>query len=298
MTDDITLVVDSHPRDDMLRDERLPHIWCPGCGLGTATDCYGRAIKASVSKIPMDNQVCISGIGCTGRVAGYVNLDSYHTTHGRAIPFATGMHVANPDLEVTVFSGDGDLTTIGGNHLIHAIRRNVDINIFCVNNFTYGMTGGQFGATTPTGSITSTTPYGKVEGAFNLPSLAAGLGAPFVARWTTLHVLQLVQAMERAMQVEGVAFIEIISPCPIGFGKKNNFKTGVDFMNHFLDYCVVDHSADTRDVDIDFQNKHPIVLGNFVDQERPSYLTMQQQMLNRTNGGQIRNVEKDNYPAE
>lgn len=279
MTDRLncTLVAEHHPLDTLLRDERLPHIWCPGCGLGAAMACYERAIEASDS--PVDQQVCVSGIGCTGRVAGYVKVDSYHTTHGRAVPFAIGMHVANPDLEVTVFSGDGDLATIGGNHLIHAIRRNADINIFCVNNFTYGMTGGQFGATTPHGAITATTPYGNFEGAFNLPRLAASLEAPFVARWTTLHVRQLERAMERAMQVDGVAFIEILSPCPPGFGKWNRFREGMDQMQYFREHCIVDHSADTRDVRVDFGDGRPIVLGNFVDQDRPSYLTVKEQML-------------------
>ncbi|MFQ5856796.1 MAG: thiamine pyrophosphate-dependent enzyme [Anaerolineae bacterium] len=271
------MIAEHHPQDVLLRGERLPHIWCPGCGLGAAMACYERAIAAS--GIPVEHHVCVSGIGCTGRIAGYVKIDSYHTTHGRPVPFATGMHIANPDLEVTVFTGDGDLATIGGNHLIHAIRRNVDINIFCVNNFTYGMTGGQFGATTPRGAITATTPYGNFEGAFNLPDLAASLGAPFVARWTTLHVRQLEQAMERSMQVDGIAFIEILSPCPPGYGKWNRFREGIDQMKYYREHCIVDHSADTRDIEIDFQTGRPTVLGNFVDRDRPSYLTVKQQML-------------------
>jgi 2-oxoglutarate ferredoxin oxidoreductase subunit beta len=264
--------VHRHPLDDLLRRDRIPHIWCPACGLGTALGAFERAITAS--GIPEERHVVVSGIGCTGRIAGYVRVDSYHTTHGRAVPFATGLHVANPSLEITVFSGDGDLTTIGGNHFIHAIRRNVDINILCVNNFTYGMTGGQFGATTPTGAYTATTPYGNFEGAFNLPRLAASLGAPFVARWTTLHVRQLADAFERAMRVNGVAFVEILSPCPVGFGKWNKFKTGMDQMRYFRDHCIVDDDADTRDTGIDLASGKPLVVGNFVDEERPSYLTM------------------------
>ncbi|MCJ2532280.1 MAG: thiamine pyrophosphate-dependent enzyme, partial [Candidatus Thermoplasmatota archaeon] len=178
--------------------------------------------------------VVVSGIGCTGRIAGYVNIDSYHTTHGRPIAFATGMKLANPELQVTVFSGDGDLLTIGGNHWIHAARRNINMNVFCVNNFNYGMTGGQFGATTPRGAWTTTSQYGNFEHPFNLPLMTASLGAPFVSRWTTLHVQQLRQAMERAMEVDGFSFIEIISPCPIGFGRKNEFRDAMEQMNHYL----------------------------------------------------------------
>ncbi|MEM4189959.1 MAG: thiamine pyrophosphate-dependent enzyme, partial [Candidatus Caldarchaeum sp.] len=155
------ITVQRHPRDRLLRAERLPHIWCPGCGIGIVMAAYAEAVEAS--GIPSEKHVCISGIGCTGRVAGYMNLDSYHTTHGRAIAFATGLSLVRPDLEVTVISGDGDICTIGGNHLIHAARRNVDINVIMVNNFNYGMTGGQHGGTTPLGAKTYTTPYGNIE---------------------------------------------------------------------------------------------------------------------------------------
>jgi pyruvate/2-oxoacid:ferredoxin oxidoreductase beta subunit len=133
--------------DTFLREDRLPHIWCPGCGLGTALTCFIAALQKS--GLDLDKVAVVSGIGCTGRVAGYVKLDSFHTTHGRAIPFATGLKLAHPELNVIVFSGDGDLIAIGGNHLIHAARRNIDLTVICVNNFNYGMTGGQVGPTTP-----------------------------------------------------------------------------------------------------------------------------------------------------
>ena len=138
---------EQNPMADFLRMERMPHIWCPGCGIGTVVTSFAEAVKAS--GIDMDKIAVVSGIGCTGRVAGYVKFDSFHTTHGRAIPFATGLKLANPELKVVVFSGDGDLTGIGGNHLIHAARRNMDMTVICVNNFTYGMTGGQVTPTTP-----------------------------------------------------------------------------------------------------------------------------------------------------
>src|SRR5437588_4338916 len=152
----------------------------------------------------------VSGIGCTGRVAGYVKLDSFHTTHGRAIPFATGLKLANPKLNVVVYSGDGDLSAIGGNHLIHAARRNIDLKVICVNNLIYAMTGGQTAPTTPGHAITSTHPYGSFEAGFNLPHLVEAAGAVYVARWTTFHVKQLARSIADVFQKKGFGFIEVI----------------------------------------------------------------------------------------
>ncbi|GAJ01846.1 unnamed protein product, partial [marine sediment metagenome] len=150
---------EKNPMEGLLRMDRIPHIWCPGCGIGTVVTSFAEALKKS--KIDLDKTAIVSGIGCTGRVAGYVKLDSFHTTHGRAVPFATGLKLANPELKVIVFSGDGDIAGIGGNHFIHAARRNMDITIICVNNFNYAMTGGQVAATTPTMANASTAPYGN-----------------------------------------------------------------------------------------------------------------------------------------
>src|SRR5512146_3550545 len=167
-----------NPVESFLRTERMPHIWCPGCGIGTTVNCFSRALLDS--KLDLKKVVVVSGIGCTGRVAGYVNLDSFHTTHGRAIPFATGLKLARPELDVTVFSGDGDLSGIGGNHFIHAARRNMDLLVILVNNFIYGMTGGQNAPTTPLGARTATMSFGNFEQPFNLPHLAASCGASYV----------------------------------------------------------------------------------------------------------------------
>jgi 2-oxoglutarate ferredoxin oxidoreductase subunit beta len=272
-------IVEESPRDDLIRRERFPHIWCPGCGLGTVLKCYVEAVAAS--NIPIDKHVIVSGIGCTGRIAGYVRLDSYHVTHGRPIAFAEGMKIVRPDLEVTVISGDGDLVTIGGNHFIHAVRRNVDINVFLVNNFIYGMTGNQMGSTTPLGAKSSTSPYGCPESPFNLPLLTAALGAPFVARWTTLHVRQLADAMKRALQVKGFAFIEIISSCPVGFGSYNDLREGKDYIKLFLENCIVDHSADLNKVGITLRPGEPIILGNFVDREVPTYHELELELFRK-----------------
>ena len=175
----------------------------------------------------------VSGIGCTGRVAGYLNMDTYHTTHGRAIPFATGLSVTRPDLSVTVFSGDGDLFAIGGNHFIHAARRNVNLKVLCVNSFNYGMTGGQVAPTTPVTAKTTTTSYGNAEAPFNLPYLAHASGAVYVARWTTFHARQLVNARAETLSINGFTFIEVIAPCPIGYGRPNKLGSGLDEMIYY-----------------------------------------------------------------
>lgn len=270
-------MANTDPRDELLRADRLPHIWCPGCGLGIVLGCLVEAIKNS--GIPLDRHVVVSGIGCTSRIPGYLNLDTYHTTHGRALAFATGIKVANPELEVTVVSGDGDLFNIGGNHLIHAIRRNVDLNVFCVNNFNYGMTGGQFGATTPTGAKTSTTPYGNFEASFNIPYMVAAAGAPFVARWTVLHVRQLLKTMLRAFQVPGLAFVEIVSPCPPTFGELNKFDDALAMMHYFRNCSRVDDKADLSKIALSMRPPDPIVVGNFVDIKKPTYHEVERQFV-------------------
>jgi len=257
-----------HPKDGLLREDRLPHIWCPTCGIGTCVNAFVEAVRGS--GIPEERFAIVSGIGCTGRVAGYLKLDSFHTTHGRAIPFATGLHLSNPELKVVVFSGDGDLVAIGGNHLIHAARRNLDLTVICVNNFIYGMTGGQLAPTTPFGARTTTTPHGSTETPFNVPHLVASCGASYVARWTALHVRRLTQAMIEAMQKPGFAFVEVIAPCSTLYARKNRLGTGYDLMKFYHDQCEVRHGADTADLDIGFQSK--ITVGKFVDIEKPTYL--------------------------
>ncbi len=264
-----TLLAEKHPLDEIIRADRMPHIWCPGCGIGIAMRCYAKAILES--GIPLDNHVVVSGIGCTGRVAGYMYLDSYHTTHGRPIPFATGLKLANPDLMVTVFSGDGDLAAIGGNHLIHAARRNIDIKVVCINNFNYGMTGGQLGPTTPGGARTTTTPYGNPELPFNLPYLLAAAGASFLSRWTVLHVRQIQDDILYAFSRPGFAFLEILAPCPIGFGKSNNIDTGLEEMWLYRERCVMADGVPLEALDIDLREEKPIHVGRLLDRDLPVY---------------------------
>ncbi len=254
-----------HPLDDLLRIDRIPHIWCPGCGIGTAfSSCL---IAMRESGIDLEKTVMVSGIGCSGRGAGYVNLDSYHTTHGRAIPFATGMKLANPELNVVVFSGDGDLFAIGGNHFIHAARRNVDLTVICVNNFTYGMTGGQVAATTPLTAKTTTTPVGNPDTPFNLPLLAYASGATYVARWTILHTRDLTESIEEALLNRGFSFVEVLSPCPVNYGRRNK-ENGIDSLKIYQERTIIRNDAQPWELDIDFDRG--IVLGKFIQTERPT----------------------------
>jgi 2-oxoglutarate ferredoxin oxidoreductase subunit beta len=257
-----------HPMESLLRMDRIPHIWCPTCGIGTTVTSFVDALERT--EIPLEKICVVSGIGCTGRVAGYIKLDSFHSTHGRAIPFATGLKLANPELKLVVFSGDGDIAGIGGNHFIHAARRNMDMVVICVNNFIYAMTGGQVAATTPLTANTSTSPYGNFERPFNLPHLAASCGAVYVARWSALDVRRLAKSMGEALNKRGFSFIEIICPCSTLYARRNKLGDGLSLMKFYHDNCVIKHGADTRELDIEFQKK--IIVGKFIDRERPTFL--------------------------
>jgi len=270
-----------NPVEPFIRMDRMPHIWCPACGIGTTVNCFTRALTES--GMDLDQIAIVSGIGCTGRVAGYMNLDSFHTTHGRAIPFATGLKLANPKLKVVVYSGDGDLTAIGGNHFLHAARRNMDLMVVCVNNFTYGMTGGQVAPTTPIGAKQTTMPYGNYEQPFNLPFLADACGAVYVARWTVFHVRQLAKAMLEGLRKKGFVFIEALSPCPTLYSRRNKLGDGIDELKHYKQKSVVKHGADTKEVGLTFDGE--IVVGKFVDRERPTWLDAMNDHFTQTLGG-------------
>lgn len=262
-----SIEINKHPIDKYLRRDRMPHIWCPGCGLGMDITAFIEGAKQA--NIDMNNMQIVSGIGCTGRISGYIKLDAYHTTHGRAIPFASGLKLANRDLTVVVFSGDGDLFAIGGNHLIHAARRNVDLTVICVNNFIYGMTGGQTAPTTPVGAFSSTAPYGNFETPFNLVGVAASAGASYVARWTSLHTKRLANSIAKALSNKGFSFIEIVSPCPTVFGRKNNRNDALGLINELRNRSHIDNSANPTEIPI--TNYGEIVIGDFLYEPRPCF---------------------------
>jgi 2-oxoglutarate ferredoxin oxidoreductase subunit beta len=287
-------VIPENPVEQFLRMERIPHIWCPGCGIGTSVNCFARALIES--KVDLDHLAIVSGIGCTGRVAGYLRLDSFHTTHGRAIPFATGLKLANPKLKVIVYSGDGDLFAIGGNHFIHAARRNLDLTVICVNNLIYAMTGGQVAPTTPISAISTTTPYGCYEPPFNLPYLAEAAGATYVARWTTFHVRQLARSMKEALNKEGFSFIEIISPCPTLYQRRNKMGDGLDAMKFYKQHSKIRNGAPTAEVGLDISSD--IIVGKFVDRQRPTYTATMHQQLRERLGERYACFEEEGVPCQ
>lgn len=259
----LSAVNPSHPLDNLIRTDRIPHIWCTGCGIGTV---FSACLKAMIaSKIDLQKTCMVSGIGCTGRGAGYINLDSFHTTHGRAIPFATGLKLGNPELNTIIFSGDGDLLAIGGNHFIHAARRNIDMTVICVNNLIYGMTGGQVAATTPINAKTTTTQVGNPDAPFNLPLMAWASGATYVARWTMLHTRELTACIETALLKSGFSFIEVLAPCPTNYGRRNK-ESSLETLKLYRDNTIIKNNADPVELDVDF--KKGVVLGEFVNRER------------------------------
>jgi len=259
-----------HPLDRWLKPGRIPHIWCSGCGNGIIMTSFIMALEKG--GFEQDKTVVVSGIGCSGRTAGYLDMDTYHTTHGRAIPFATGLKLANPVLNVIVFSGDGDLFAIGGNHFIHAARRNIDITVICANNFNYGMTGGQSGPTTPIDAKTTTTPYGCSEYPFNLAYLAKASGAVYVARWTTLHTREMRDSMIEAMRKPGFTFVEAVSPCPTAHARRNKLGDALALMRSYKENSYITSDLDPDETALGLKGR--IAVGKFVDIEKPTYMDM------------------------
>lgn len=249
-----------------LRKDRLPNIFCAGCGNGIVMNTFFNGME--MAEINMEDVVLVSGIGCSSRIPGYVKCDSLHTTHGRPISFATGVKLANPDRNVVVFSGDGDAAAIGGNHLIHGARRNIDLTVICINNSIYGMTGGQISPTSPQGSYGSTAPYGSLENPFDLSKLVTAAGASYVARWTTAHPLQLSSAIKKGLKNKGFSFIEVVSQCPTYFGRKNRMKSPLDMMQWMKEESVVKRKADRMD-ETELEGK--IIVGDFQKKDAPEF---------------------------
>ncbi len=221
---------------EYFRTDKLPHIWCPGCGHGIIM----KAVTQAIHNLGLDkDKVCIvSGIGCSSRANGYMDFNTLHTTHGRALAFATGVKLAKPELEVIVVTGDGDCSAIGGNHLIHAARRNINITTIVFNNNIYGMTGGQYSPTTPTNELGTTAPYGNIDKPFDIPALAAAAGATYTGRATAYHAQQTIKLVENAIKNKGFSLVESISICPTYYGRKNKKGTAVDMMNWLKDNAI------------------------------------------------------------
>jgi len=259
-----------------LRREKMPHIWCDGCGHGIVL----KSILRVIDKLGWDKNdiALVSGIGCSSRTPGYVDFNTLHTTHGRALAFATGLKIANPKLHVIVVSGDGDATAIGGNHFIHAARRNIDITMIIFNNNIYGMTGGQVSPTTPTGKRAATTPYGNPDAPFDISRLAAAAGATYVARSTVFHYARLDKYIEQALTRKGFTVVEALSPCPTSYGRMNKEGTGADMLLYQKENTVTLEKAAGM-VPENLQGK--LVVGVFVDKEQPDYLAHYQDVVTK-----------------
>ena len=250
-----------------LRQEILPTTHCPGCGCGQVLNAFVKAIDDL--KIDPTEIISVTGIGCSSWIPSpYLKCDTLHTTHGRAVAFATGVKVVRPQARVVVIAGDGDLAGIGGNHLIHAARRNVGLAVFLVNNYIYGMTGGQVSPTTPFGVPTTTTPQGNAEYPLKIAELVAAAGANYVARWTTYHIRKLAGAMKEALSRKGFSFIEIISQCPVSYGRRVGLRDGVAFMEYFKENSV--SVAKARGMS-EQELEGKIVVGKLVERDRTEF---------------------------
>ena len=247
-------------------DKKFPHVWCPGCGIGIMLGALIRAIdRIGYEK---DEIVLVSGIGCSGRLPVYVDFNTLHTTHGRALTFATGVKLAKPNLKVIVIMGDGDAVAIGGNHFIHAARRNIDLTAIILNNSVYGMTGGQYSPTTPYGMRSTTTVYTNIEQDFKISELAVTAGAVFVGRGTVYHSKLLDSLIEQALLKKGFSVVEVISHCHTQYGRQNRLGSAVEMMEWQRDYAVPVEKA-LRMKPEELKNK--ILIGVLIDKELPVY---------------------------
>ena len=266
-------------------NKKFPHVLCAGCGHGIVLGTLIRSIHSL--KIPKDDVVIVAGIGCSGRLAVYVDFNTVHTTHGRALTFATGVKMANPKLKVIALMGDGDALSIGGNHLIHAARRNIGVTALVLNNHIYGMTGGQSSPATPAGSTTMTNPFGQLDSDFDTVELAKGAGANYVARGTVFHVKRLEKIMTEAIERPGFSLVEAITPCHTQYGRKNRFKTPVDMYKWMKKAAIPVEKYEDLD---DAKKADRLPIGVFARQDRPgyeeSYRVMQQDLMRQGQGGE------------
>ncbi|MBQ7522924.1 MAG: 2-oxoacid:ferredoxin oxidoreductase subunit beta [Oscillospiraceae bacterium] len=259
-----------------MRPEHLPHIWCPGCGHGIIM----RDVAQAVENLGLDRDkvVLVSGIGCSSRAAGYMDFNTIHTTHGRAIAFATGIKLANPELEVIVLTGDGDASAIGGNHLIHAARRNIGLTVIVMNNTIYGMTGGQYSPTTPRKAFGTTAPYGNLDRAFDLAGLAYGAGASYAARGSAFHTQQTIQMIQEGIRHQGFSIIDVASVCPTYFGRKNKKGSAVDMLRWQKENSVTVEQAKKMTAE---QLQGKLVIGVIHQVQYPEFTFEYQKLIQR-----------------
>ncbi len=246
--------------------KKFPHVWCPGCSNGIVLGNIIRAVNQLGWK--RSNTAMVSGIGCSSRMPVYVDFNTLHTLHGRAIAFATGIKMQNPKMDVMVVTGDGDATAIGGNHFIHAARRNINLSVILINNHIYGMTGGQYSPTTPTGDKATTTPYGNIDPVFDICELALGAGATFVARSTAFHSVEAQNFIRKALSHKGFSIVEIISACPVIYGRLNKKGTAPDMMREMKDNVIPIKAFDKLTEE---QKKGKVQRGIFREIEKPEY---------------------------
>ena len=261
--------------------KKFPNLWCAGCGIGIVMQAIIRAIdRMGLGK---DQVAIVSGIGCTGRMPVYMDFNSMHTTHGRALAFATGLKLAKPGMQVLVVMGDGDAVAIGGNHFIHAARRNIDITAIVVNNQTYGMTGGQTSPTTPMESLATTAPYGNIDQPMPICELAAAAGAAFTARSTVYHARELDQFIERAMRKEGFAVVEAVSYCHTAYGRLNKLGKAADMMRALKENSI---TAEAGSALTPQELVGKIVRGVLLDRDIPEYCKLYQQIIRKAQAGE------------
>lgn len=251
-----------------LREGHLPTVWCPGCGNGIVLKAMLEAIKNL--GLQKDNIAVVSGIGCSSRATGYIDFNTMHTLHGRAIAFATGVKLARPDLKVIVITGDGDAMAIGGNHFIHACRRNMDLTVIIYNNNIYGMTGGQYSPTTPFGDKATTAPYGDLERPFDITEMAKASGATYIARATTYHYMLMVKYMQKAIMHEGMSVVEAVTQCPTYYGRYNKSGDGSEMMQYFKENSLsLEKSKNMNEEALNGK----IITGEFVDVQKSGYVS-------------------------
>ena len=259
--------------------KRFPHLWCAGCGIGVVMGSLLRSIQKL--ELNQDDVAVISGIGCTGRMPVYMDFNTMHTTHGRALAFATGLKMARPEMEIIVVMGDGDALAIGGNHFIHTARRNIDLTAIVVNNNIYGMTGGQSSPTTPLDARSATAPFGHIEQPFPITDLAIASGASFVARSTVYHVTELDKLIERAMRKQGFALVEAVSYCHTTFGRANDLKSPVEMMRLLKDSSITIRAAEKLGDELPPER---IVRGVFHDEDKPEFTELYDKVIERAHG--------------